>query len=440
MDAERGLHCDRTAMNGSHDLFAVVLMALGLPVAFALAISAALAVLVGGRYPQLVVIKEMFTGVDSFPLMAVPFFILAAELMSGGALTVVLLRFASQFVGHRRGGLGYANILSLTIFSGISGSALADAAGPGAMMVRMMDKAGYSRAYAAALTASTAIVGPIIPPSIIMIIYALQDDRVTVGALFVAGLVPGLLIALAMAIVNWRVSTQRNYRSGDPRPPAREMVTNTIRAIPALFLIVVILVGIRLGVFTPTEASVVAVAYALVCGRWIYGTLKWSAIPGIASRSALLTSSVLLVVAASSAFAWVLTVEGVPQHLAATIVRWNLSPMAFLAAVNVLLLIFGIFMEPLPGVMILVPILAPISAALGIDPIHFAMVVIVNLTLGMITPPVGGLLFVTSVATKVPFADLNRELPPFLVAHLLVLVVLTFVPAISTWLPHTLGF
>ncbi len=204
-------------------LSAIALMTIGVPVAFALAISASLAALSGGRYPQLVVIKEMFTGVDSFPLMAVPFFILAAELMSGGALTVVLLRFASQFVGHRRGGLGYANILSLTIFSGISGSALADAAGPGAMMVRMMDKAGYSRAYAAALTASTAIVGPIIPPSIIMIIYALQDDRVTVGALFVAGLVPGLLIALAMAIVNWRVSTQRNYRSGDPRPPARDL-------------------------------------------------------------------------------------------------------------------------------------------------------------------------------------------------------------------------
>ncbi|MBV5295233.1 MAG: TRAP transporter large permease [Curvibacter lanceolatus] len=419
---------------------AVVFMTLGFPVAFALAMSASLAVLVGGRYPQLIVFKEMFTGIDSFPLMAVPFFILAAEIMSGGALTTVLLRFAAQFVGHLRGGLGYANILSLTLFSGISGSALADAAGPGSMMVKMMEKAGYSRAYAAALTASTAIVGPIIPPSIIMIIYALQDEQVSVGGLFIAGFIPGLLIALAMAVVNWRVCRQRDYRSREPQPSGREMLLNSFKAIPALGLVVLILVGIRFGIFTPTEASVVAVFYALVCGKWVYGTLEWKALPHIAARSALLTASVLLVVAASAAFAWVLTVEGVPQQLAQTIVGWNLSPVTFLIAVNVLLLLFGIFMEPLPGVMILVPILAPISAALGIDPIHFAMVVIVNLTLGMITPPVGGLLFVTSVATKVPLKDLTRELPWFLLAHLIVLILLTFVPAISTWLPHVLGF
>ncbi len=419
---------------------AIVLMALGFPVAFALAMSASVAVFVGGRYPQLIVFKEMFTGIDSFPLMAVPFFILAAEIMSGGALTVVLLRFAAQFVGHLRGGLGHANILSLTLFSGISGSALADAAGPGSMMVKMMDKAGYSRAYAAALTASTAIVGPIIPPSIIMIIYALQDEQVSVGGLFIAGFAPGILIAVAMAIVNWRVCVQRDYRSREPRPTGREMLSNSIRAIPALMLVVLILVGIRFGIFTPTEASVVAVFYALVCGKWIYRTLEWKALPHIAARSALLTASVLLVVAASAAFAWVLTIEGIPQQLAQTIVGWDLSPVTFLIAVNVLLLIFGIFMEPLPGVMILVPILAPIASALGIDPIHFAMVVIVNLTLGMITPPVGGLLFVTSVATKVPLAALTRELPPFLVAHLIVLALLTFVPAISTWLPHALGF
>ncbi|MFT3812478.1 MAG: TRAP transporter large permease [Acidovorax sp.] len=418
----------------------VVLLTLGFPVAFALALSAALAVAVGGRYPQLVVFKEMFTGIDSFPLMAVPFFILAAELMSGGALTTVLLRFAAQFVGHLRGGLGYANVLSLTLFSGISGSALADAAGPGSMMVKMMDKAGYDRPYAAALTACTAIVGPIIPPSISMIIYALQDDNVSVGALFVAGFIPGILIAIAMAAVNWWVCRQRDYRSREPRPSGREMVVTSIKAIPALGLIVLIIVGIRFGIFTPTEASVVAVFYALVCGKWIYRTLEWKALPGITARSAMLTASVLLVMATSAAFAWVLTVEGIPQYLSQLIVGWQLSPVMFLVAVNVLLLLFGIFMEPLPGVMILVPILAPIANALGIDPIHFAMVVIVNLTLGMITPPVGGLLFVTAVATRVSMAALTRELPLFLVAHFIVLALLTFVPQLSTWLPHALGF
>jgi tripartite ATP-independent transporter DctM subunit len=419
---------------------AVVLMALGFPIAFALAIAASLAVFAGGRYPQLIVFKEMFTGLDSFPLMAVPFFIFAAELMSGGALTMVLLRFAAQFVGHLRGGLGHANVLSLTLFSGISGSALADAAGPGSMAVKMMEKAGYSRAYAAALTASTAIVGPIIPPSIAMIIYAMQDERVSVGGLFMAGFVPGALIALAMAFVNWRVCAKRGYRSDEERPSPRQMVINSIKAIPALLLICVILVGIRFGIFTPTEASVVAVFYALVCGKWIYRTLEWKAIPAIASRSALLTASVLLVMATSSAFAWVLTVDGVPQAMSQMVIGWNLGPVAFLLVVNLLLLLFGIFMEPLPGIMILAPLLAPIAAALGVDPTHFAMVVILNLTLGMITPPVGGLLFVVSVAARVPMVQLTRELPPFLLAHLLVLALITFVPALSTWLPHALGF
>src|SRR5690606_12268880 len=194
-------------------------------------------------------------GIDSFPLMAVPFFILAAELMTGGALTNVLLRFAAQFVGHLRGGLGYANILSLTIFAGVSGSALAEAAGPGAMMTRMMEKAGYDRPYAAALTAGIAIVGPILPPSVIMIIYALQDQAVTVGGLFMAGVVPGLLIAVAMALVNWMVSRKRNYRSDIPRPPVREMLVNTWKAIPALMMVVLILVGIRFGIFKIGRAS-----------------------------------------------------------------------------------------------------------------------------------------------------------------------------------------
>ena len=418
----------------------VLLMVLGVPVAFALAIASAVAIFVGGKYPQLVVFKEMFTGIDSFPLMAVPFFIFAAELMSGGALTHVLLRFAAQFVGHLRGGLGYANVGSSVLFAGISGSALADAAGPGAMMTKMMQKAGYDRPYAAALSANAAIIGPIIPPSISMIIYALQDENVSVGGLFIAGFVPGLLIAAALCTVNWWVSKKRDYRSTDARPSGREMLINTLKALPALGLVALIIVGIRFGIFTPTEASVVAVVYAFVCGKWLYRTLHWNMLPAITSRSALLTASVLLVMAASQPFAWILTVEGIPQYLSELIISWELSPILFLLAVNVLLLLFGIFMEPLPGIMILVPILAPIANALGIDPIQFAMVVVVNLTLGMITPPVGGLLFVTCVATKTTLSELNKELPIFLVAQFVVLMLLTFVPALSTWLPHTLGF
>ena len=421
-------------------LSACGLLAIGMPVAFALGISTLTAVMLGSDFPLMAMLKQTYEGVDSFPLMAVPFFILAAELMSGGSLTEVLLKFAAQFVGHKRGGLGYTNVVSLTFFSGISGSALADAAGPGSMMIRMMDKAGYDRAYAAALTAATAIVGPIIPPSIIMIIYALQDERVSVGALFVAGFIPGILIAVGMALVNWRVATQRNYRGADDVATWQDKLLTTWRALPALMLPVIILGGMRAGWFTPTEASVVAVAYALVCGKWIYRTLKWKALPDILSRSALLTASVLIIIGMSNAFAWVLTVDGLPITLAEWMAAQNFNAVTFLIAVNIFLLIFGIFIEPLPGVMVLVPILAPVAAKLGIDPIHFAMVVIFNLTLGMITPPVGGLLFVTSNVAKVPLGALTRELKPFLVAHGVILMLLTFWPALSTWAPRVLGF
>ena len=417
-----------------------ILLAAGFPVAFALAISAFAAVVLGSNYPYLVVVKEMFSGLDSFPLMAVPFFILAAELMTGGAMTHVLLRFASQFVGHLRGGLGYANVISSGLFAGISGSALADAAGPGAMMIRMMEKSGYDRPYAGALTASAAVMGPIIPPSIIMIIYALQVEQVSVGALFMAGMVPGLIILLALCAANFFVSRKRGYRGGDPRPSGREMVKTTIHAVPALMLIVIIIGGIRAGVFTPTEASVVAIFYALVCGMFIYRSLKVRDIPAIVLRAALVSIAVLLILAAARAFAWVLIIESVPQNLAATIVSWELSPIVFLLAVNLLLLVFGLFMDPLPGVMVLVPILAPIAHSLGIDPIHFAMVVILNLTIGLITPPVGALLFVVSSAVKLRVGAIIREMPPFFLAHMIVLAMITFIPTLSTWLPRVSGF
>lgn len=419
---------------------ACIFLAIGVPVAFALGLSTVTTLILAENYPLMVLLKETFTGIDSFPLMAVPFFILAAELMSGGSLTEVLLRFAGQFVGHRRGGLGYTNVVSLTFFSGISGSALADAAGPGSMLIKMMDKAGYDRSYAAALTASTAIVGPIIPPSIIMIIYALQDESVSVGTLFAAGILPGILIAVAMCVVNFYVSKKRNYKGDGQTPPLREILVTTWKAIPAILLPVVILGGMRAGWFTPTEASVVAVFYALVCGKFVYRTLEWKMLPDILSRSALLSASVLIIIGLSASFAWVLTIEGIPQQMAEWLIGMNLSPWMFLIIVNVFLLLFGIFIEPLPGVMVLAPILAPVAIKLGVDPVHFAMIVIFNLTLGMITPPVGGLLFVTCNVSKVPMSALVKELVPFLWAHGAVLMILTFVPALSTWLPRALGF
>ena len=417
-----------------------LLLALGLPVAFAMAIAVFAAISLASTYPHLVVVKEMFSGLDSFPLLAVPFFILASEIMTGGAVTQAILRLAQSLVGHMRGGLGHANVISSAMFAGISGSALADAAGPGTMMIRMMEKGGYDRPYAGALTIASAVVGPIIPPSITMIIYAMQDQQVSVGSLFMAGVLPGLLITLMVLVANAQVSRRRNYASGEPMPPLAEIVKIAIYAVPALLLIVLIVGGIRFGVFTPTEASVIAVFYALLVGMFVYRSLRLRDLPGIVLRAALTSGAVLLILGAARAFAWVLIIEGVPQFLAETIISWDLSPIAFLLAVNVLLLVFGLFMDPLPGVMILVPILAPISLALGIDPNHFAIIVIVNLTLGLTTPPVGSLIFVVSSTVGLKPSTLIREMPPFFLALAAALLTITFVPFLSTWLPKVSGF
>jgi tripartite ATP-independent transporter DctM subunit len=417
----------------------VALLALGVPVAFALG-GATLAAIVAGGLPLIALPKYLFSGIDIFALMAVPFFILTAELMTGGALSEVLLRFASQFVGRFRGGLGHTNILAITFFSGISGSALADAAGPGAIMIRMMKRDGYGAEYAAALTAAVSILGPIIPPSITMVVYALAYPDVNLVGLMIAGVVPGIVIAVAMAVINHRVSVRRGYRGVPAQLTLRDYLRNTVRALPALVLPVLILGGIGSGAFTPTEASVVAVFYALAAGRWIYGSLEWRMLPAILFRSSLMSASVLVIVAMSAAFAWVLTVSRVPQQLSAMIVGASMSPLAFLFAVNALLLAFGIFIEPLPGVVVLVPMLAPIAHALGVNDLHFGVIVIVNLTMGMITPPVGGLLAVTSVVARVPLARLVSELWPFLGAQLVVLSLLTIVPALSTLLPSLLGY
>lgn len=417
-----------------------LLLALGVPVAFAMAISVFAAVSFGSTYPNIVLVKEMFSGLDSFPLLAVPFFILAAEIMTGGAITQAVLRLAQSLVGHLRGGLGHANVVSSAMFAGISGSALADAAGPGTMMIRMMEKGGYDRAYAGALTIASSVVGPIIPPSITMIIYAMQDQNVSVGSLFMAGVLPGLVITLAVLIANGRMSHLRGYASGAPMPGMAEIARIAFYAVPALLLILLIVGGIRFGVFTPTEASVIAVFYALIVGMFVYRSLKLRHLPDIILRAALTSAAVLLILGAARAFAWILIIEGIPQFLAETIIAWDLSPIVFLLAVNLLLLVFGLFMDPLPGVMILVPILAPISFALGIDPNHFAIIVIVNLTLGLTTPPVGSLIFIVSSTVALKPSTLIREMPPFFMALALALLAITFVPVLSTWLPEVSGF
>ena len=418
----------------------VVTLILGVPIAFTMFVAALAALWWKGSLDPMVAMQQMFAGLDSFPLMAIPFFILAAELMTGGALTEVLLNFASRLVGHVRGGLGHTNVMTLTFFSGISGSALADVAGPGSMLIRMMRKDGYPAEYAAALTAATAIVGPIIPPSIIMIVYALTETSVSIMGLFLAGIVPGLMITGSLLIVNHVQSVRRDFRSSITRPTLMELVRSFVRALPALLLPVIILGGIHFGVFTPTEASAAAVFYALIVGRFLYGTLRFDALPSILFRTALLTSSILMVIGMSEIFGWVLTIGQVPQTVAQWIAGFSLTPLQLLLLINVFLLLAGIFIEPLPGVMIFVPVLAPLALAAGIDPLQFAIVVLVNLTLGMITPPVGALLFVTTIVSGVPMGRMVREMVPMFGAQLLVLLLLTLVPSFSTWLPRAFGY
>ena len=413
----------------------ILMLFLGIPVAFAIGVSTVSAMFVQGL-PLVSLAQKALTGIDSFPLMALPFFLLAAELMTGGSLSQVLLRLATILVGNRRGGLGYANILTITFSSGISGSALADAAGPGAIMIRMMAKSGYPPAYAAALTAATAVVGPIIPPSIIMIIYALQDPAVSVLSLFLAGVFPGLLISASLLLYNFWASRQRNFRNSGESANLKTAIDAIVRALPALALPMLIIGGIHSGAFTPTEASVVAVFYSVVVGKFVYGTLQWKMLPDILARAAFMTAALLLIITVSTAFAWVLNIAQVPQALTEWVGTLGLGPIAFLIAINIFLLVFGIFIEPLPGVLILVPILAPMAAALGIDPTHFAIVVIVNLTLGMITPPVGTLLFVTGMVAKVTPGQLNREIWPVLAIQLVVLTMITLIPQISLLLPQ----
>jgi tripartite ATP-independent transporter DctM subunit len=419
--------------------FAVGLV-VGLPVALTMGMAGMAALLVGGSYPVLVVAQQLFNGINSFPLMAVPFFILAAELMTAGGLTASLLRFANHLVGHIRGGLGHVNVLASMLFAGISGSALADAAGPGAIEMRMMREAGYDAPYAGALSAATATIGPIIPPSILMVIYAISDDRVSVAGLFLAGIVPGLLLGLALAITNHVISIRRGYQFRSKRPSLGELGRSFIESVPALLMPLIIIGGILGGVFTPTEAGAAAVAYAILIGLFVTRTLTLSGLPAIFIRAGLITASVLLIVSMAKIFAWVLTVEQIPQALAMGLASLTGDPLIALFLLAAFGLLCGLVIDTLPALIILVPVLSPIAAQFGIDPLHFAMMLVLNLTIGMITPPVGPVLFVISTVGRIRLEALAAAIVPLLLAELAVLVLIILFPALSTTLPRLVGY
>ncbi len=420
-------------------LFAVGLV-VGLPIAFVMGVSGAAALAWEGKLSMLSVPQRIFDGINSFPLMAVPFFILAADLMTASGITTALLRFSQSVVGHIRGGMGHVNVLTSVMFAGISGSALADAAGPGVIEMRMMEKAGYEKYYSAALSAATATIGPIIPPSIIMVIYALTDSRVTVAGLFLAGIVPGLLLGLALMLANHWISVRRGYGAAQRRLGWGERLASLARALPILAMPAIILGGILSGLFTPTEASAVAVFYALFVGLFVTRTLDARLIAKVLLQSGLVTSAALIIVSTASLFAWLLTLLQIPQSIAGSIAAMTTDPLLVMLVVAGFVLVCGLFIDTLPAVIILVPVLAPIADQFGIHPLHFAMAIVLNLTVGMITPPVGAVLFVMASVARLRFDRLSYAVLPLLAAEMLVLLLIVLFPTLSTAVPAMFGY
>ncbi|GAA6150411.1 TRAP transporter large permease [Pseudooceanicola nitratireducens] len=412
---------------------------LGVPVAFTMGVAGMAAIFIEGSLNPLIATQRMFAGIDSFPLMAVPFFILASELMTACGLTRALLNFANALVGHLRGGLGHVNVLVSMLFAGISGSALADAAGPSAIVMRMMREAGYDRHYAGALSAATATIGPIIPPSILAVIFAISTNGVTVAGLFLAGIVPGLLMGLALALANHIVSIQHGYRGRDTRAGREELLQSAMTALPALVMPAIILGGIIFGVFTPTEAGAVASAYALLLGLILRAYSLRSLYVAFA-RAGIITSSVFLIIAMASIFAWLLTYLQIPQELAKIVASVTDSRLGVLFILAAFALVCGFFIDTLPALIILTPVLGPIAYGAGIDPLQFGMMLVLNLTIGMVTPPVGPVLFVIASVGQLRLDALSRAVLPLLAAELIVLLLVILVPGISTFVPTFFGF
>jgi tripartite ATP-independent transporter DctM subunit len=419
-------------------VFGIGLM-IGMPVAITMGLSGMAAVMVDGRFPGLVIPQYLFNGISSFPLMAVPFFILAAEIMTASGLTTSLLRFANDLVGHIRGGLGHVNVMVSMLFAGISGSALADAAGPSAIVMRMMRKTGYSPAYAGAMSAATATIGPIIPPSILMVVYAISDSRVTVAGLFLAGIVPGILLGLALMGVNHWISIKRGYVFRSERPSLLRLAKSFWSALPALLLPFIIIGGILGGIFTPTEAAAVAAAYALCVGLFITRGLKWRNLLPLFVRSGVVTAAVLLIVSMASIFSWLLTILQIPQTIATSIATMTDSPSVVVIMLAIFVLLCGLVIDTLPALIILVPVLGPVGDQFGLDPMYFAIMIVLNLTIGMITPPVGPVLFVVSTIGRVRLETLSKAIVPLLLAELFVLALVIAFPAISITVPKLFG-
>ena len=420
-------------------VFLIFLM-IGLPVFFGLLAAPGLLLYLNGQERDITLLyRNVYNGMDSFPLMAIPFFMLAGELMNKGGITMRLVEFAQALMGHLRGGLAHVNILSSMLFAGLSGSAVADTSALGSMLIPAMEKQGYSRKFSAAITAASSVIGPIIPPSGIMIIYAYVMGE-SVAALFLAGIVPGILVGVGLMLVVKVMADKYDFPVASAKSTWPERGRASLKAFFPLMTPVIILGGILAGVFTPTEAAAVAVAYALFIGFFVMRTLTIREIPAILSKAGLISSVVLLLVGAAMAFKTVVSLSHAPEQLASFILSLSENPLILLFLINLLLFVVGMFLDAGPAIIILGPILGPIFVDLGVDPIHFAIIMSVNLTVGLATPPMGLVLFVASAVSGERVEAIAKAILPFLLVEILVIFLITYVPAISMTIPRLTGF
>jgi C4-dicarboxylate transporter DctM subunit len=417
----------------------VALGVLGLPIGHSMIVASVLYLLLAGLDLGTAA-EQILNGLfNSYVLLAIPLFILAADLMNVGTLTDRLLQFCLVLVGRFRGGLGHVNVVANMIFAGMSGSAIADAVGIGRIIIGMMTKDGrYPVAYAGAITASAAIIGPIIPPSIPMVLYALISDT-SIGYLFLGGFVPGVLLGIGFMVMNSILARRRNYPV-EPPIAAREIPKITLRAFPALMLPVILLFGIYGGVMTPTEGAASAAFYALLASTLLYRAVSWRQLYEAILTSGKATTSIGMLIVGALVFNYVVTIENVPGSLAKLLAGYQLSASGFLLVVNIILLVLGCLLEGSTILLVVVPIFIPTAKALGIDLVHFGVVVVVNIMIGLLTPPYGLLLFVLANMTKQPLAAIVREAVPFIIVALVVLVVISVFPDTIIWLPRLMGY
>ena len=418
----------------------LLVMVIGMPIVFALGFAPMVGFLLAEKPIFLkMLVQRTFAGIHQFPLLAIPFFILTGEIMNRAGITISLVNFANTLVGHLRGGLAHVNIVTSMLFAGISGSAVADTSAVGSILIPAMERDGYSRKFAAAVTAASSVIGPIIPPSLIMVVYAFIMN-VSVAGLFAAGLIPGLMVGALLMFVTAIISKRRNYPKASERASVKEVGRAAWGATLPLLTPVIILGGILGGIFTPTESAAVAALYALLISLFVLRSLSLKDLPSIFLNSAITSGAILLIVGTATAFAAIASLSQVPAALSSLLFSISKDPLLILFLINVLLLIVGMFLDAGPAILILGPILAPTMIALGIDPLHFAVVMCINLTIGLATPPMGLILFVASSISRLRVEVIALEMLPLLAVEILAIFIVTYFPFISMSLPYALGY